>query len=129
MTQISRFFATGVLSAVVDFGITLLLVNLVGAPDWLARTVGFCAGTTSAYMLNRRWTFKAGPSTKRMAAVWALYGFTFVINVGLYTLAFGVLDNYFTNSNIARVPAFVLGQGVATVMNFVIQRVVIFRLR
>lgn len=126
--QIWRFTVSGALSAVIDLGITLLLVNTYVGSEALTRSVGFVCGTATAYMINRRWTFRSDPSKRRMALVWVLYGLTFGINVGLYTVVFGLLDTAMP-SNLARFGAFAVGQGVATFLNFVIQRVVIFRLR
>ncbi|MBF6214288.1 GtrA family protein [Nocardia puris] len=123
-TQIVRFTVTGGLSALVDFGLYVLLLNVVGLPVALAKSLGFLAGTTTAYLINRRWTFKAPPSRKRFAAVVALYATTFAVQVGINQVLFHVLGDFWW-----KVPlAFVVAQGTATVINFVVQRVVIFKI-
>ena len=124
-TQVFRFVVTGGLSAVVDFGLYVLLYKVAGMQPDLAKTLGWVAGTTTAYLLNRRWTFQAPPSGKRLAAVWALYITTFVVQVGLNHLFLRIFDY----SALGVVVAFVIAQGTATVINFVVQRAVIFKLR
>ncbi|CAN5220834.1 GtrA family protein [soil metagenome] len=123
-TQVWRFLVTGGLAAIVDFGLYLLFLEL----DWhvnLAKTLSFIAGTTTAYLINRRWTFQAAPSRARFFAVMALYALTYIVQVGINYLFYTTWDD-----KPWRVPvAFVIAQGTATVINFVVQRAVIFRLR
>ena len=124
-TQLIRFVATGALSAVFDFGLTYFLQHVVGtSPGW-AKAFGFVLGTTIAYLINRRWTFRAEPSTARFIAVVALYLVTFGVNVGLYSW----LSHLWEETALYSAIAFVIAQGVATVINFVVQRAVIFRIK
>lgn len=124
-TQIIRFTVTGGLSAIVDFGLYLILLELVGLPVPVAKSIGFIAGTTTAYLINRRWTFQAPPSRARFLAVVALYATTFAVQVGINQLMVHLLGREF----LAVAAAFVVAQGTATVINFVVQRLVIFKIR
>ena len=91
----------------------------------VAKTLSFIAGTTTAYLINRRWTFQAPPSTARFIAVVVLYAVTFTVQVGINYVFYMALED-----KAWRVPvAFVIAQGTATVINFIVQRAVIFRLR
>lgn len=127
-TQLTRFVLTGALSAVVDFGL-LNLFMLAGLGHTPAKALSFVAGTTTAYLINRRWTFRAEPSNKRFLAVVLLYALTFALQVGLWSLLYVWLRGIGLSELWVRVVGFVVAQGVATTVNFVVQRLVIFRLR
>jgi putative flippase GtrA len=123
-TQAFRFVVTGGLSAIVDFGLYVALLA-AGLHVNVAKTISFIAGTTTAYLINRRWTFQAPPSTARFVAVVALYVVTYAVQVGINYLFYMQFADHAW-----RVPvAFVIAQGTATVINFIVQRAVIFRLR
>ena len=61
-TQLIRFVLTGGFSAIVDFGLLKLLSEAFGVQVDLAKAISFVAGTLTAYLINRRWTFGAAPS-------------------------------------------------------------------
>ena len=121
-TQVWRFLITGGFAAIVDFGLYVVLLEF-GQHVNIAKTLSFIAGTITAYLINRRWTFQAAHSHARLIAVCVLYALTFAVQVGI---------NYFFymefESQPWRVPvAFVIAQGTATVINFIVQRSLIFR--
>ncbi|WP_275107005.1 MULTISPECIES: GtrA family protein [Nocardia] len=123
-TQIIRFALTGGFSAIVDFGLYSLLFNLIGLPREIAKSISFIAGTTTAYLINRRWTFKAEPSRARFVAVVILYAITFAVQVGINAVLYDTLPQAWWR----QIFAFCVAQGTATVINFVVQRAVIFKI-
>ncbi len=122
VAQLSRFVAIGALSALVDFGVYQLLYSLGLFPS-AAKAVSFICGTTAAYLLNRRFTFRSAGGRARLAGFALLYGTTFVINVGTNALMLAVLPAMPLRVS----AAWVVAQGVATVINFVMLRTVVFR--
>jgi len=124
---LTRFVISGGIAAVVDFGLLVALMNLAHFDHNLAKAISFIAGTTTAYLINRRWTFVAEPSKRRFAAVMALYGITFALQVGLFALLYPWALATWASVTVAQVAGFVVAQGVATTANFIVQRTVIFR--
>ena len=122
VAQLTRFVAIGVLSALVDFGIYHLLYSLGLFPSG-AKAISFICGTTTAYLLNRRFTFHSAGGRARVAGFVLLYGTTFAINVGTNALMLAVLPAMPLRVS----AAWVIAQGLATVINFVMLRTVVFR--
>ena len=120
--QLVRFVLVGGFSALVDYGTYYALLSL---GLWIhgAKALGFVAGTTTAYLLNRRLTFRARGSRGRFAAFLGLYATTFVVNVGVNALMLALLPQAWWEITLA----FVIAQGTATTINFVVLRSVIFR--
>ncbi len=127
--QAFKFIVSGGLSAVVDLGLTYLLHIVFGVDKNLGRLVGFIFGTLTAYMINRRWTFQAEPSAKRFSAVAILYTITAVVNLGFFAVGYNIFYDWGWGERLSTVAAFVIAQGTATVINFIVQRLWIFKVR
>ncbi|AKK10120.1 GtrA family protein [Corynebacterium uterequi] len=127
--QAARFTIAGVGSAFVDGLVTWLLqVGFAVVDGVAARTVGWLAGTLMAYVINRRWTFGADSSKRRFSATMVVYALTYVVNISLYRWLFPTFNHDLEWAQTpALLAAFAISQAVATVINFVVQRRVIFR--
>lgn len=122
VAQLSRFVAIGVLSAAVDFGAYNVALQ-VGVYVHVAKGISFILGTTTAYLLNRRFTFAADAGRSRFVGFLLLYGTTFAINIAVNALMLAVLPALPLRTSLA----WVIAQGTATVINFVMLRAVVFR--
>jgi putative flippase GtrA len=121
-TQLIRFVLVGGLSAIVDYGTYQTLLAL-GVWVHLAKAVSFVLGTTTAYLLNRRWTFNAAGTTGSAIKFALLYTVTFFVNVGVNALMLTLLSDFAGEKTVA----WVIAQGTATLINFVMLRTVVFR--
>lgn len=121
-TQLTRFVLVGGAAAIVDYSSYQALLAL-GMYVHLAKALAFVAGTTTAYLINRRWTFQAQGGRAQFASVMTLYGITFAVQVGMNAVMLALLPPMTGEITLA----FIVAQGTATCINFVVQRVVIFR--
>ncbi|MDN6460214.1 MAG: GtrA family protein, partial [Corynebacterium flavescens] len=80
-----------------------------------------------ADIANARWTCGAQVSGRTAGAVAALYGSTFVVQNFLYWVLNAPLLSLGLDGVVKDTVAFVIAQAVATVTNFVIQRIFIFK--
>lgn len=125
MAQLTRFVLVGGLSAVVDYGTYQLFHSYLGIWVHLAKAMSFILGTTTAYLLNRRWTFNnASGGRASVAKFVALYTVTFFVNVGVNALMLQLLGGQLQWQISV---AWVVAQAVATAINFVMLRTVVFR--
>ncbi|RZQ62037.1 GtrA family protein [Amycolatopsis suaedae] len=124
--QLLRFVLIGGFCALVDLGSYWLLLQ-TGLWVHFAKALAFIAGTTTAYFLNRRFTFAAGNNgTASQAGGFALlYTVTFFVNVGTNALALALLPEFRWEFAVA----WAVAQATATTINFVMLKWVIFRER
>jgi putative flippase GtrA len=120
--QLVRFVAVGLLGAVVDLTVYTVSLHL-GLWTTAARALSFLCGTTTAYVLNRRWAFQVEGSAKRATGFALLYTTTFFVILGVNALALAVLPE----SSWRITLAWALSQGFGTAVNFVMLRLVVFR--
>lgn len=124
LSQIVRFVIIGGFCALVDSGTYWLLLQ---AGTWvhLAKAVSFIAGTTTAYFLNRRFTFTAAQrgGAGQIGGFMLLYTVTFFVNVGTNALALELLPDFRWRVALA----WVIAQGTATTINFIMLKWVVFR--
>lgn len=123
--QLARFVLIGGFCALVDYGV---YQGLLALELWvhLAKALSFIAGTTTAFFLNRRFTFAAGRGGIGQVGGFALlYTVTFFVNVGVNALMLHLLPDAWWRIT----GAWVVAQGLATAINFVMLRTVVFRAR
>jgi putative flippase GtrA len=120
--QLTRFVLVGGLSALVDYG-TYQALLAMGTWVHLAKAISFVLGTTTAYMLNRRWTFNSAGGTAPAMRFVLLYSVTFFVNIGVNAFMLYLLGDFSGEKTVA----WVVAQGTATMINFVMLRLVVFR--
>ena len=125
-TQLVRFVSVGVFTTILDFGLTLILTHL-GLHRSAAKAIGWVFGTIAAYLANARWTFGAQVSGRTATAVGLLYASTFAVQNFLYWATNAPLIAMGFEGAVKDTISFVIAQAVATITNFVIQRVFIFK--
>ncbi|ACU95229.1 GtrA family protein [Saccharomonospora viridis] len=124
LAQILRFVLIGGFCALVDSGLYWLLLQ-AGAWVHLAKAISFIAGTTTAYFLNRRFTFTAAQKggAGQLGGFMLLYTVTFFVNVGTNALALHLLPELGWRIALA----WIIAQGTATTINFIMLKWVVFR--
>ncbi|WP_037369060.1 GtrA family protein [Amycolatopsis orientalis] len=128
--QLIRFGVIGGFCALLDLG-TYSLLRAAGmdAVPWvdIARAISFVVGTTTAFFLNRRFTFADGrrEGNAQVGSFVLLYAVTFFVAVGVNQLMLHVLPESGWKATLA----WVVSQATATVINFVMLKWVVFRVR
>ncbi|KAA9166861.1 GtrA family protein [Amycolatopsis acidicola] len=126
--QLVRFALIGGCCALLDLGIYSgeRALGMDHAPwDTVARAISFIIGTTTAYFLNRKFTFSAGrkEGAGQVGSFVLLYTVTFFVAVGMNALMLAVLPEMAWKPTLA----WVISQGTATAINFVMLKWVVFR--
>lgn len=126
--QLIRFVGIGGFCAIIDFGTYHGLRALgMDVSPWidLARAMSFIAGTTTAFFLNRAFTFAGGrrKGAHQISGFVALYTVTFFVAVGMNRWMLHLLPESAWKVTLS----WVVSQATATVINFVMLKWVVFR--
>ncbi|TWF94455.1 GtrA family protein [Saccharopolyspora dendranthemae] len=127
VAQLTRFIVIGGGCAVIDFGTYSLLLGVLGWPVWLSKSISFILGTTASYVINRKFTFQGagqGNTTAKAGAFAVLYTTTFFVNIGTNQLLCVVFD---AQAAWQFTLFWVIAQGLGTMINFVMLKLLIFR--
>ncbi|GAA2336961.1 GtrA family protein [Saccharopolyspora halophila] len=121
-SQALRFGIVGIGGAVVDYSSLRLLLVLGVWPD-LARVFSFIIGSTTVYLVNRRWTFTSRRNAREVVSLSVVLAITFGLVVGVNAVARRALPESAWPITLA----WAISQAVATTFNFLAQRSFVFR--
>ena len=129
--QLFRFVVIGGGCAVIDAGTYSLLLAL-GLPNWASKAVSFVLGTSASYAINRKFTFRGastGNTTAKALGFGLVYAVTFFVNVGTNQLLYLTLPHFAVahGEQVRYAICWTVAQGLATLINFVMLKWVVFR--
>lgn len=118
--EAAKFGIVGLINAVVDIGLfNLLRVTVLDGHPLTAKAISMSVATTSAYFMNRHWSFKHRERSKvrrEFALFFLINGFALLIAEGCLAFSHYVLDlRSVAADNIA---ANVIGLGLGTLFRF-----------
>ena len=120
--QFLKFGIVGVSNTLITFGIYTLLLKVFGVWYLAASAIGFIAGATNGFLLNRRWTFRGHVGDALTPVRWAI-----VQTCGL-GLNLGLLYVLVHDAGVDKLLAQVFAQAVVTVATFAVNRAWTFRM-
>ncbi|QUG99560.1 GtrA family protein [Saccharopolyspora erythraea] len=126
--QLFRFVVIGGGCAIIDSGTYALMLGLLGWPVWLSRAISFILGTSASYVINRQFTFRGastGNTTAKAGGFALVYIVTFFVNWGTNQLL--VMLTGAEGNGWLLTLCWVIGQGLGTLINFVMLKWVVFR--
>lgn len=115
----ARFLVVGGSSTLLDFVIYMLLSTKVDIT--ISKCISMSISSIYSFFINKNWTFS---DSEKITIVLALkYILCVLINIGVNTLV-NTLTFSITNNKII---SFIIATGFAMIVNFVIQKEVVFR--
>lgn len=120
-TQVLRFLTVGLLAAVADY-VTYRAGLEAGMVASTAKALGFIIATTLAYAANRRWTFGARHSPRRVWRFVSVYAATLLWNVTVNSVLLAGLPD----RPGAVTGAWLVAQATTSALNFIALRNYVF---
>lgn len=116
--QFSTYVGVGVLCAIIDVGLMMLLIG-VGTHHLIAASIGFSAGLVLNYLLHANVTFKVRQSGRSFIRYLTLVFFNYLMTLGFIEV-FVVLYNAPLTGKLVSLP-------VIAVTGFLLGRIWVFR--
>jgi putative flippase GtrA len=121
LVQFLKFGTVGVSNTLITFAVYGLLLKVFGVWYLAASAVGFIAGATNGFLLNRRWTFRGHVGDALTPVRWAI-----VQTCGL-GINEGLLFLFVHDARLDKLLAQVFATAVVTVTTFFANRAWTFR--
>jgi putative flippase GtrA len=112
--QLLKFGLVGCSGYVVNLGVFVVLVEILGAHHSLAAVGAFCVAVTNNFLWNRHWTFDAGEERAGFQAVRFL-----VISVAALVVNLAVLEALVAGAGVGSLVSQAIAVAVAMPFNFV----------
>lgn len=103
-TRFMRFAVVGVMGAIVDFGVSNLLIQLLHYPLVLAGTISFIAAILSNFFWNRYWTYpdsRSKPISAQLAQFSLVSVMGLVIRVPILAFLEPIVESLTARNHIA----------------------------
>jgi putative flippase GtrA len=114
------YVLVGLCGFVVDFGLLVFCHEVVGAPVWLATSIGFWASLGVVFLANKYVTFNApAHGAVQLVRYFLLLGFNYVATLGIVALAVSLGPGYQVGK--------VVAAGLIAVWNYLAYRAWVFR--
>ena len=125
--KLIKFLIVGVINTAVGAGVMFLLYNLAHCSYWISSACNYIAGGVVSFFLNKYFTFK---NTQKSLKQIGLFVFNLAVcYIAAYVLAKWMIYRMFANQseNIKDNVALFLGMCLYTGLNYIGQRLVVFR--
>ncbi|MBX3064110.1 MAG: GtrA family protein [Anaerolineae bacterium] len=123
--RFAHFVTVGLTGTLVDFGVLILLKELLGVPLLIANVLSYTAGIVNNFVLNRLWTFPEA----RGKRLWTQFGqfaavsaIGLLINTGIVLLLTAPLSALFSQAQMGYLAAKLVATVVVLVWNFFLNR-------
>lgn len=125
--KLIKFLIVGVINTAVGAGVMFLLYNLAHCSYWISSACNYIVGGVVSFFLNKYFTFK---NTQKSLRQIGLFVFNLAVcYIAAYILAKWMIYRMFANrsENIKDNIALFLGMCLYTGLNYIGQRLVVFR--
>lgn len=120
---LSRFSVTGILNTLIDFIAFTICSSIFGIYYTTSQIIGYSFGVINSFIFNKKWTFEANNSKKRLQHELLQFIVVNMISLSITVVFIQVLINNF-NLNIYL--AKIIVTLIAQIVNFILYKIWVF---